>query len=55
MMLKSMEIKCNESKLTQKQISNQIGFSDSTIKRYRDDINMNSPYNGQKKTTITQI
>ena len=48
MMLKFMEIKSNEPKLTQKQISNQLVFSDSTIKRYRDDINMDSPYNGNK-------
>ena len=31
MMLKFMEIKSNETKLTQKEISNQLGFSDSTI------------------------
>ena len=48
MMLKFMEIKSNEPRLTQKQISNQIGFSDSNIKRYRDDINMDSPYNRKK-------
>ena len=43
MMLKFMEIKSNETKLTQKEISNQLWFSDSTIKRYRGDINMDSP------------
>ena len=43
-MLKLMEIKSNEPKLRQTQISNQLGFSDSTVKRYSDDINMNSPY-----------
>ena len=54
MMLKFMEIKSNEPKLTQKQICNQLGYSDSTIKRYRDDISMDSPYkryNYKKKTT----
>ena len=37
--------------MTQKQICNQLGFSDSTIKRYRNDINMDSPYriNNNKK------
>ena len=33
MILKYMEIKFNEQKLTQKQISNHLEFSDSTIKR----------------------
>ena len=53
MMLKFMEIESNEPRLTQKQICKQLGFSDSTIKRYRDDIQMESPYNrnNSKKTT----
>ena len=42
-MLKFMEIKSNDPKLTQRQICNQLGYSDSTIKRYRDDISMDSP------------
>ena len=62
MLLKLMEIKSNEPKLTQKQICNQLGYSDSTIKRYRDDISMDSPYkrkkykkkNNKPNTTITQ-
>ena len=37
MMLNIMEIKSDEPKLTQKQISSQLGYSDTTIKRYRDD------------------
>ena len=53
-----MEIKSNEPRLTQKEISRQLGFSDSTIKRYRDDINMDSPYNrkkyNRKNTKITE-
>ena len=48
MMLKCMEIKYNEPRLTQKQLSHQLGYSDSTIKRRRDDINMDSPYNRNK-------
>ena len=39
-----MELKYNNPRMTQKQICNQLGFSDSTIKRYRDDIKMDSPY-----------
>ena len=52
-----MELKYNNPKMTQKQICNQLGFSDSTIKRYRDDINMNSPYrsNNYRKKKIRKI
>ena len=48
MMIKLNEWKSNGPKLKQKQISKQLGFSDSTIKRYRDDINLDSPYKGKK-------
>ena len=44
-MLDFMEIRSNKPRMTQKQICNQLGFSDSTIKRFRNDINMDSPYN----------
>ena len=46
-----MEEKFNNPRLTQKQICKQLGFSNSTTKRYRDDIKMDSPYrrNNQKK------
>ena len=47
-MLKFMELKSKEPKLTQEEISKHLGFSDSTIKRYRDDIKMDSPYNIKK-------
>ena len=52
-----MEIKSNEPKLTQKYICTQFGLSDSIIKRYRDDINMDSPYKRDKyrKEKIDQI
>ena len=43
-MLDFMEIRSNNPRMTQKQICNQLGTSDSTIKRYRNDINMDSPY-----------
>ena len=56
-MLDFMEIRSNNPRMTQKQICNQLGFSDSTIKRYRNDINMDSPYNRnnykKKKTKKT--
>ena len=53
-MLDFMEIRSNNRRMTQKEICNQLGFSDSTIKRYRNDINMDSPYSRnkyKKKTT----
>ena len=39
-----MEEKYNNPKLTQKEICNQLGVSDRTIRRCRDDIKMDSPY-----------
>ena len=39
-----MEEKYNNPKLTEKEICNQLGFTDRTIRRYRDDIKMDSPY-----------
>ena len=46
-----MEEKYNNSRLTEKEICNQLGFTDRTIRRYRDDIKMDSPYriNNHKK------
>ena len=51
-----MEEKHNNPKLTQKEICNQLGFTDRTIRRYRDDIKMDSPYriNNNKKKTLKQ-
>ena len=48
-----MEEKYNNPRLTQKEICNQLGVTDRTIRRYRDDIKMDSPYritNHKKKT-----
>ena len=52
-MLNFMEKNFNQSKVIQKEISEQLRFSDSTIKGYRVDINMDSPYirNIYKKKT----
>ena len=46
-----MEEKYNNPKLTQKEICNRLQFTDRTIRRYRDDIKMDSPYriNNNKK------
>ena len=48
-----MEEKYNNPKLTQKEICNQLAFTDRTIRRYRDDIKVDSPYriNNHKKKT----
>ena len=48
MMLNFMEIKSNNPKMTQDQICKQLGTFYSTIKRYRDHIQMDSPYNRNK-------
>ena len=51
-----MEEKYKNPKLTQKEICNQLGVTDRTIRRYTDDIKMNSPYriNNNKKKTPKQ-
>ena len=55
-----LHIKYQNPKMTQPEISSQLNMSPSTIKRYRNDINMLSPYRirpnnvkkQQKKTKI---
>ena len=51
-----MEEKYKNPKLTQKEICNQLGVTDRTIRRHRDDIKMDSPYkiNNHKKKTPKQ-
>ena len=58
-----MEEKYNNPKLTQKQICDHLGVTDRTIRRYRDDIKMDSPYriinnkkkaHRQKQSTMTE-
>ena len=50
-----LHIKYQNPKMTQSEISSQKNMSPSTIQRYRNDINMISPYrinpNNVKKTT----
>ena len=44
LVLKFIEKKSKERKVTEKQVCNQLRYSDSTIKRHRDDISMDGPY-----------
>ena len=46
-----MKIKYENPKMKQSEIANQLGMSSSTLQRYRNDINMLSPY--RIKTQIT--
>ena len=39
-----MRVKYENPKMKQSQIANQLGLSSSTLQRYRNDINMHSPY-----------
>ena len=55
-----MNIKYQNPKMTQTEISSLLNMSPSTIKRYRNDINMlspyrNSPYNVKKQQRKTKI
>ena len=55
-----MNIKYQNPKMTQSEISSQLNMSSSTIKRYRNDINMLSPYrisanNVEKRTKKFKI
>ena len=54
-----MEAKYDNPKLSQKEICNQLGFSDRAFRRYREDIKMDSPYrssnNKKKKPKQTPI
>ena len=58
-----MRKKYEDPKLKQSEIANQLGYSSSTLQRYRNDINMLSPYRVQpnntnkrpKKVSITNI
>ena len=50
-----MKVKYENPKMKQSEIANQLGMSSSTVQRYRNDINMLSPYrinpNNVKKRT----
>ena len=49
-----MNIKYQNPKMTQSQISSQLNMSPSTIKRYRNDINKISPYKNSSKNVEKQ-
>ena len=52
-----MEEKYNNPRLTQKKICNRLQLSDRTIRRFRNDTNMDSPYrinNNKKKKPKTE-
>ena len=46
-----MRIKYENSKLKQSEIADRLGYSSSTLQRYRNGINMLSPYTIQPNTT----
>ena len=50
-----MRVKYENPRMKQSEIANQLGMSSSTLQRYRNDINMLSPYritpnNGKKRS-----
>ena len=49
-----MNIKYQNPKMTQSEISSQLNMSPSTIQRYRNDINMISPYKNNSKNVKKQ-
>ena len=49
-----MNIKYQNPKMTQSEISSQLNMSSSTIKRYRNDINMISPSRNNPKNVKKQ-
>ena len=46
-----MRVKNENPKLKQSEIANKLGLSSSTLQRYRNDINMLSPYGIQPNIT----
>ena len=57
LMARFMQLKAERPSLKQDQISKELGVSSSTVKRYRNDINMSSPYrsnnSGRKRPRLT--
>ena len=49
-----MRMKYESPKLKQSQIANQLGYSNKNLQRYRNDINMLSPYRIHPNTTNKQ-
>ena len=46
-----MRMKYGNPKLKQSEVAKQLGYSSSTLHRYRKDINMLSPYRSQSNNT----
>ena len=46
-----MKVKYENPRMKQSEIANQLGMSSSTLQRYRNDINMLSPYRISLKNT----
>ena len=51
LMAKFKQIKFESPKLKQSEIADQLSYSSSTLQRYRNDINMLSPYGIQPNNT----
>ena len=51
--VKITERKLTDAKYTQKQVSKELGLSDSTLKRFGDEINIKSSYN--KQNTLKKL
>ena len=45
-----MKVKCENPKLKQSEIANHLGYSTSTLQRYRNDKSMLSPYRIERNT-----
>ena len=50
-----MPMKCQKGKSKQSQIANQLSYSTSNLQRYRNDINLVSPYRIQPNNTNKRI
>ena len=46
-----MRVKYENPKMKQSEIANQVGYSTSTLQRYKNDINMLSPYRNNPNIT----
>ena len=46
-----MRVKYENPKMKQSEIANQLGYSTSTLQRYRNDMNMLSPYTNHPNNT----
>ena len=55
LMFKVMCIKLENPKMKQSKIANHLGYSTSTLRRYRNDINMLSPYRFHPNNTNKRV